>query len=161
MSERLLRLATRIRDEMVELERVTSRVAEGWERALKNADDYYLDGVALNLHGFYSGLERIFELIATTIDGETPNGKNWHQMLLRQMSTEIPGKRPAVISQGAYNHLNDYRGFRHVVRNVYAYNFKTEKLRKLVMDLPATLAQVSAELLAFASFLEHQHQGLT
>ena len=154
MSERLLRLATRIRDELVELDRVTARVAEGWERALRNADDYYLDGVALNLHGFYSGLERIFELIVTTIDGAMPKGENWHQMLLRQMTTEIPGLRPAVISKSTHNHLNDYRGFRHVVRNVYAYNFETEKLQKLVIDLPVTLAQVSAELLAFASFLE-------
>lgn len=26
--------------------------------------DIYLDSVALNLHGFYSGLERLFELVA-------------------------------------------------------------------------------------------------
>jgi hypothetical protein len=49
---RLHHLATRIRDELLELERVTERVAEGWNRALRNADDYYLDGVVLNLHGF-------------------------------------------------------------------------------------------------------------
>ena len=26
---------------------------EGWERARRSDDDYYLDRVALNLHGFY------------------------------------------------------------------------------------------------------------
>ena len=102
MNERLLRLAKRIRDELVELDRVVARVAEGWDRALRNADDYYLDGVALNLHGFYGGLERIFELIATVIDGAKPKGENWHQMLLRQMTVEAPGLRPAVISQSTY-----------------------------------------------------------
>ena len=156
MSERLLRLAARIRDELAELDRVADRVAVGWSRALRNADDYYLDGVALNLHGFYSGLERIFELIATTIDAAKPKGENWHQVLLRQMSVETSGLRPAVISQSTYHCLDDYRGFRHVVRNVYAYNFETTKLEKLVIDLPATLAQVRVELLAFAEFLEQQ-----
>ncbi len=120
MSERLLRLATRIRDELAELDRVAERVAEGWGRALRNADDYYLDGVALNLHGFYSGLERIFELIAATIDGVKPKGENWHQALLQQMTTEAPALRPAVISQRTFRHLDDYRGFRHVVRNSYS-----------------------------------------
>ena len=156
MSERLLRLAARIRDELAELDRVADRVAVGWSRALRNADDYYLDGVALNLHGFYSGLERIFELIATTIDAAKPKGENWHQVLLRQMSVETSGLRPAVISQSTYHCLDDYRGFRHVVRNVYAYNFETTKLEKLVTDLSATLAQVRVELLAFAEFLEQQ-----
>ena len=159
MNGRLHHLATRIRDELLELERVTERVAEGWNRALRNADVYYLDGVALNLHGFYGGLERIFELIATVIDGAKPKGENWHQALLRQMTAEAPGLRPAVISQSTYSHLDDYRGFRHVMRNVYTYNFETAKLQKLVIDLPATLAQARAELLAFASFLEQQGEN--
>ena len=57
-------LANRIRQELTELEYVLARMNEGWERAHHSNDDYYLDGVALNLHGFYSGLERIFVQIA-------------------------------------------------------------------------------------------------
>ncbi|MBK7203054.1 hypothetical protein [Candidatus Amarolinea dominans] len=111
---------------------------------------------APNLHGFYSGLERIFELIATTIDAAKPKGENWHQVLLRQMSVETSDLRPAVISQSTYHRLDGYRGFRHVVRHVYAYNFETTKIEKLVLDLPETLAQVPGEMLAFAEFLEQQ-----
>lgn len=141
MSERLVRLAARMRDELTELDRVADCVAEGWGRALRNGDDYYLDSVALNLHGFYGGLERIFELIAATIDNTKPKGENWHQALLQQMATEIPDLRPAVISQKTLQSLDEYRGFRHVVRNVYAYNFETAKLQKLVADLPADAAE--------------------
>lgn len=158
MNERLMHLALRIRDELVELERVSQRVAEGWHRALRNADDYYLDGVALNLHGCYGGLERLSELIATMVDRAKPKGENWHQALLVQMTEEVAGVRPAVISQTTFHRLDEYRGFRHVVRNVYTYNFEAAKIRKLVADLPATLEQTRAELLAFASFLEHQAQ---
>jgi hypothetical protein len=58
---------------LAELARVAARIDEGWRRAQSSADDYYLDSVALNLHGFYSGLERIFVMIATVVDMNLPD----------------------------------------------------------------------------------------
>jgi hypothetical protein len=43
------------------------------------------------------------------------------------MATEIPQVRPAVISEAIYKQLDDYRGFRHDVRNVYTYKFDPAK----------------------------------
>jgi hypothetical protein len=156
MSNQLGQLAGRIRDELVEIERVRRRIETGWQRVQQSADDYYLDGVALNLHGFYSGLERIFELIATHVDGRLPTGENWHQMLLHQMATEISGVRPAVISELTHVQLDEYRGFRHIVRNVYTFKFEPGKVQKLVDNLPVLFSRVQAELLAFAQFLEER-----
>ena len=154
MNAKLAHVANRIRSELAELEEVVRRVEEGWKRAERSGDDYYLDGVALNLHGLYSGLERMFEVIALNVDGSKPEGENWHQELLRQMSTEILEMRPAVISESSYEVLNEYRGFRHVVRNIYTYTFNRVKMRKLVEEAPGLFNQVRAELLAFADFLE-------
>jgi HepT-like protein len=154
MNAKLAHVANRIRSELAELEEVVRRVEEGWKRADRSGDDYYLDGVALNLHGLYSGLERIFEVIALNVDGRKPEGENWHQELLRQMSTEILEMRPAVISESSDGALNEYRGFRHVVRNIYTYTFNRVKMRKLVEEAPGLFNQVRAELLAFADFLE-------
>lgn len=156
MNDKLLQLAARIRDELLDLERVVGRVTEGWRRAQRSADDYYLDGVALNLHGFYAGLERIFELVATTVDRTKPEGENWHQALLLQMATEKPAVRPAVISESACRQLDEYRGFRHVVRNVYTFKFDPTKVGKLVDGAPRLFAQTRAELEAFAGFLEQR-----
>lgn len=156
MSNQLHRLAARIRDELAEIEQVQSRIEAGWQRVQHSGDDYYLDGVALNLHGFYSGLERIFELIATRVDNTKPSGENWHQALLVQMTTEVPGVRPAVISESSHSRLDEYRGFRHVVRNVYTYKFDPAKVEKLVSNIQASFAQVRAELSAFAKFLEQR-----
>ena len=89
-------LSNRIRQELAELEHVLARIDEGWQRAQQSNDDFYLDSVALNLHGFYSGLERIFALIAEIIDGFLPQGENWHLLLLKQMAEEKPQLRPAV-----------------------------------------------------------------
>lgn len=159
MSERASPLAQRIRDEFGELERLIERAQEGWRRAQRSSDDFYLDSVAMNLHGFYVGLERLFILVAGIIDEMQPGDPNWHQMILRQMAAEIPGVRPAVISAATHDVLDEYRGFRHVVRNVYTFQLDPAKVQRLVQQAPAALAQVRRELLAFADFLEQRSTG--
>ncbi len=132
MSDSLPRVAGRIRDELAELAWALERGQTAWNRAQEMSDDLYLDSVALNLHALYTGFERLFELIATTVDGSVPEGSNWHQLLLVQMAQEIPGVRPAVVSQETRIKLDDYRGFRHVVRNVYTFRFDPRKLGILI-----------------------------
>jgi hypothetical protein len=153
-NEILKELVTRIHQELDEIPRVLARMNEGWERFCRTNDDYYLDGVALNLHGFYMGIERILTRIAETIDGDFPRGENWHLLLLQQMMIEVARVRPAVISTETGTKLDEYRRFRHVVRNVYTHNFDPVKLGKLVSSASELFAQIKAELLAFAAFLE-------
>lgn len=154
MNKRLLTLAGRIRQELSEVRQVVDRAAGGWERAKQTGDDFYLDGVALNLHGFYSALERIFESIAADVDQSKPEGENWHQALLRQMSADIGLVRPPVISHELRDSLDEYRGFRHVVRNVYAFHLSPAKMAQLVEKLPGVFDRLSAEVNTFLAFIE-------
>lgn len=147
-------LAARIRTDLRELALLINRAERGWEKAKSQNDDYYLDGVALNLHGFYSGLEKIFEKIAATVDGSVPTAANWHQELLGQMSIELPEVRPAVISEELRELLEDYRGFRHVVRNVYTYHLSPEKMERLITRVGFVLEKLTHELTSFATFLQ-------
>lgn len=156
MNERLLRIAGRIRGELESLTRVLDRAQEGMRRARQTSDDFYVDSVALNLHGLYAGFERLFEIIAATIDGNVPQGANWRQVLLDQMATEVPEVRPAVISEETRRALDEYRGFRHVVRNVYTFRFDPAKVQSLVQKAPEVFSQTQMELLAFAGFLEQR-----
>jgi len=149
-------LAARMLAELGELSVLVQRAELGWKKAQASHDDYFLDGVALNLHGFYSGLERIFEKVAVTVDGSVPGGANWHQELLNQMSIEIPGERPALISVTLREDLEVYRGFRHIVRNVYTYQLRPEKMEPLVEKLSQVFATAEREIAAFARFLQSQ-----
>ena len=54
MSKAGVLLAARILAEINDLNTVVKRAVQGWERVKTKNDDYYLDGVALNLHFFYS-----------------------------------------------------------------------------------------------------------
>ena len=57
MKETYLTVAGRIRRELSALDEVTERIAEVWEQG--EGERHRVDAVALNLHGFYAGLERI------------------------------------------------------------------------------------------------------
>jgi len=114
----------------------------------------YLDSVALNLHGFYSGLERLFELIARHVDGAIPGGETWHRDLLQRMAKDMAGVRPAVLSKDTVVVLDEFRRFSHLVRNVYTMSLVPEKMAGLMSALPRLWPTLHAELLAFADFLE-------
>jgi len=74
------------------------------------------------------------------------------------MAQEVPQARPAVISEKFRSRLDEYRGFRQVVRNVYTFKFDTEKVEKLATEVPDLFADISPELLAFADFLQEATQ---
>ncbi len=143
----------RIRQELPALARVAQRAESSLAEA-RRGDDRYVDAAALNLHAFYSGLERLFELVARQVDDASPQGSNWHTELLAQMAAPVSGIRPAVISEGLLGRLDRYRGFRHVVRNVYTYNLDLELVGLLVGGLPETVRLLGAELNAFADLLD-------
>lgn len=148
-------LAGRILAELQDLSSLVQRAEQGWIKAMESRDDFFFDGVALNLHGFYSGLERIFERIASAVDDMTPGGANWHQELLSQMAIDIPDVRPAVISAEMKEALESYRGFRHIVRNVYAYHLRPEKMAPLIENLRNVFDVIEKEITAFAGFLQN------
>ena len=60
-------------------------------------------------------------------------------MYLTQAKTAIlvpvPNIRPAVISQDTYEQLNEFRGFRHVSRNLYAYDLDHQRIIDLANKL--------------------------
>ncbi len=156
MIEGYIVLATRIRKELVDLERVVSRAegAIGAARERTQDQDFYIDSAALNLHDIYAGLERVFQQIATTVDNSVPSGKEWHRDLLRQMNVEIPDLRPTVLSDDTLSALDEFLRFRHVVRNVYAFSFDPEQIERLVKQVRPSFMQARGELLVFAHFLE-------
>lgn len=147
-------LAARVRGALTDVERVARRAEVLRERAERTGDDGFWDGVALNLHGFYAGIEQVFEDIARTLEGGEPAGANWHQALLLQMASEVADIRPAVIRGDTRQCLDEYRSFRHIVRNVYTFNLRPGRLTELVAGLGACQTAVARDLSEFAALLE-------
>ncbi|CCI29920.1 Genome sequencing data, contig C291 [Microcystis aeruginosa PCC 9809] len=102
-------------------------------RELSNQSDVMyqnalINSIALNLHGVYTGIERIFEVIAKKIDQRFPTGDKWHRDLLEQMSVDIPRVRKAVITEETRLILDELRRFRHLVRSAYSCQLDEEKV---------------------------------
>ncbi|MBI5305599.1 MAG: hypothetical protein HY868_25950 [Chloroflexi bacterium] len=158
MNKDLAKLAKRIRTEPADLEQVVSRCEEALKRSRSSADDLYLDSVALNLQGFYFGVEHLLQLIATTIDGNLPQGAEWHKELLEQLSQEMPGIRPAILSENSKILLDSYRSIRHVVRFTYTFRREPNRLEELTEKLRPTFSIVRRELDAFADLVRQRAQ---
>lgn len=154
MKTSYLALAGRIRQTLLDLERVVVRAKFLLDLAQSKNDDAYLDGVALNLHSFYGGVERIFEDIARSVEQAIPTGPEWHRDLLLQMADENTAVRPAVITLETRRCLDEYRGFRHLVRNLYTFNLRPTRLRELTEELPGCFQTVRADLDHFITWLE-------
>jgi uncharacterized protein YutE (UPF0331/DUF86 family) len=58
-------------------------------------------------------------------------------------------KRKAVISNELYEKLNPYLGFRHFFRHAYVFQFKWEKIKELILELPGVYLQFKKELSIF------------
>lgn len=133
--------------------------AEKAQAAYAEGGAYHVDAAALSLHGFYSGTERLFEWIARQVDGSLPQGAAWHRELLQQMTLNVPGVRPPVIQSATAKLLEDYLGFRHVVRNLYTWDLEPAKVKRLIERVPETIQALEADLDSFGRFLAAASQA--
>lgn len=155
MTGRYLVAAGRIRRDLDNIERTVERAREAMElSSSEGAGTLLVDAAALNLHDFYAGLERLFEVVASSVDESMPAGPDWHRELLSQLGVEIPGIRPVVLSEKTVRTLDDYLRFRHVVRNVYAFELDARRVSRLVDSVAEAFSLVKSDLLAFADFLQ-------
>ena len=154
MNMRSVVFKARVEAELEDLDKVVQRTLSAWRYAKEQHNDLFLDAAALNLHGFYAGVERIFEMISKEIDHSVPSGNAWHRELVYQMTMDIESIRPPVISKELERVLDEYRGFRHVVRNVYTYNLSEDRLRTLIEGLQDGFTRLRIELGQFLALID-------
>jgi len=154
MRKKYLILCQNINNELEEINKAVQRAKKAWEFAQKKDEILYLDSLALNLHSFYNGIERIFERVAENIDEFKPGNINWHQEILNQMTLEVPNIRPALISQDLKEKLDEYSAFRHIVRNIYSHNFRVDKMKNLIESIDKIYSEIESSLQDFCKFLK-------
>ncbi len=145
-----------IENEMGNIERAIAHTERSMAGAWRHPDeqDVYIESAALNLQSVYTGIERVFQLIAEQIEQHLPTGDRWHEDLATQMSLDLPDLRPAVILETTRDALDDYRAFRHRIRHVYTYHIDPAKVATLVDRLPQVWAALKEDLTRFLAFLD-------
>jgi len=159
VSESPTGIAKRIQREISEFEKIRDHARRRWQKSSKDED--YLGSVAFDLQGFYQGAESVFATIAKSIDRSVPSGDSWHRMLLDQMTGEVPGIRPAVISMETRVALDDFRMFRHLAHNIYTFNLDPRRIKTLIERLPGAVSLLCKDIEEFADFLNQSARPRT
>ncbi|TSA11176.1 MAG: hypothetical protein D4R73_04295 [Deltaproteobacteria bacterium] len=153
--ERLADLLAEINDELLLLDKLIRDIENVGNiiPADEEQKAVYEESLALKLHNFYTGIERIFEKIAEDINGGVPVSYDWHKRLLKTMSLEITNVRPPVISKETAKLLHEFLAFRHVVRNIYGFELDSERLSRLIEKSKEVFGRVKQEIQDFLQFL--------
>ena len=149
-------LAARILTELRSLERSVDQAEGALARAEQQPADqsYFAAAMAFELHSFYAGLERLFEVIGSDVEQSRPSGATWHRELLAQMALPITDVRPAVIQAETQAALLEYLEFRHVVRHMYTFDLRIDRVMELERGLRPTFDLARRDLMRFAEFLD-------
>jgi hypothetical protein len=139
-----------IKDELTKL-----RILEKEKKGLLKTkpSNYTLRAAGSILHDFYTGVEKIFEDIAKEVDRRVPIGEGWHSELLHQMTLDIPGLRPPIISSPTEKKLREYLGFRHLFRKRYGFELEWVKMKKLLLKMSNIIAVLKEEMNSFFRFI--------
>lgn len=139
-----------IKDELEKLKQL-KKEKEGLLKG--RPSNYTLRAGGSILHDFYTGIEKIFEDIAKEVDRRIPMGDGWHSELLHQMTLDIPGLRPPVITHHTEKKLREYLAFRHLFRKRYGFELDWLKIKKLLITLPGIISLLKKDIeIFFKSF---------
>jgi hypothetical protein len=131
----------------------SSRVEELQKIDLSLADAGALAQAAVALHHGYGAIESALERVARSIEGSLPVGRDWHVALLENMSLEIQGIRPRVLSDESLRLLRGQLAFRHFFRHSYAVSLEGPRLEALRADMVALRVPLERDLDALDAHL--------
>jgi len=149
-------LVAEIKDELSKLDILLQKLSSQVNRTNK---EEIAESAALRLHNFYTGCERIFKLIVSEVNGGVPHELDWHKRTLTQVSLEIEDIRPAVISLKTRKDLEELLRFRHIVRNIYGFELKPERIETLIALTISLFPRFTKEIENFMAFLSGIYNG--
>jgi len=151
----LREIATDINNEINKMSVLETQIQFIQEQIPKNPElsAIFWESLALKLHNFYTGCERIFQIIASELNGGVPSGYDWHRRLLNRMTTPH-GYRPPVLTSENAHLLEEYLAFRHVVRNIYGFELDPARVERLANNYYQTWLVFKQDLEIFTQWLE-------
>jgi uncharacterized protein YutE (UPF0331/DUF86 family) len=137
--ERLAVLETDMRRQQKKIETVYREIVQRKKGYTK--DRVVLESLAFQLHNLYCAFEDLFRIVANHFENHITEPTAWHKELLDRMQTDIQGVRPSLISEAAYEFLDELRGFRHVFRHAYGIKLEPAKI-KIVLQKTIALQKI-------------------
>jgi hypothetical protein len=156
MKHNLELLKADINDELTRISRLRQEFEQikVWlDKPAKDVSQYDRAAIGYYLHSFYNGCEALFTTIARFFENDL-SSESWHKDLLRRMTYEINGYRPAVIDEELYGLLNDFRGFRHIFRHSYTFELDWERERLVALKFEQASSLLAEQVARFMNKLD-------
>lgn len=134
----------RVKVEVVEIERL---VQPG------PPDGTRIWAIAAHLQAFYTGCESVIRRAVRPFEGETRSAPDSHAQLLRQARLDVPGLRPAVLSEDTARTLETYMRFRHFIRNAYGAALDWSRMERKATAVRTAFDALESDVARFRDFL--------
>lgn len=147
----LLRLVRDIRRDLDAMQQQNEIVARSTPHL---ADAPGQAALALALHHYYTALETLLSRVLRALEGDVPEGPDWHVALLEEASRHLEPLRPALLSSELLPALGELRRFRHFLRNAYSVSLDQERLSALAAIVERIHPDLSRDMEALLAFLD-------
>ena len=131
-----------LREELADDCRIVSAAASRLDGFLAGAHNGSLEATAFEIARCYNVIEQAALRVARSFENHFEKSSGWHEAILKRMSLEIPGVRPALFSPEMKRTLDAIRRFRHLVHHAYDLELRKDR----VEEVARTVAQVAGEL---------------
>ena len=115
----------------------------------KEVSNEMVESTGYWLHNLYCAFEDLFKVVAGFWENDVGTDESFHIHLLKRMQVRIKGIRPALLSKGSFENLNELRGFRHVFRHAYSYGLDDQRVLTLLRHVLSKKNLIMEDLLKF------------
>ena len=120
-------LKAEIDAQIKEIEKIYYEIEDRQKGAKRNKAK--LESLGYKMHNLYCAFEDLFLIVARYFENQIKDFNQYHKELLRRISLSVEGVRPRLISEEAYQELDELRAFRHFFRHAYSYELRYEKIK--------------------------------
>lgn len=107
------------------------------------------EACAYELARFYNVFEQMLERICQEFENHFDQRRDYHERLIKRLSLNLAGIRPAFIPKDRVSDVRELKGFRHVIRHAYDLTLRLDRLAEIV----ASAERVATELPAWCAEL--------
>ncbi|MBI3182594.1 MAG: hypothetical protein HYZ28_10705 [Myxococcales bacterium] len=136
-----------------EIERQAAKLAAGLDGSAAAV-------LALALHHYFTAFETALSRAVRTLEGELPEGPDWHLALFAHAAMPLEPLRPALVSRERLPALSELRRFRHFLRNAYAVTLDPARLVDLANLVRVNHPGLVEDLSSLLRFVEQVRDRL-
>lgn len=112
-----------------------------------------IESTAYQLHNLYSAIEDLLKIVAKAFENSITDLSRWHTELLRRMTLDIQGVRPALLSTESADLLNELRAFRHFFRHTYSVRLDFRRVEQNLLIARQVRPLLPRDVIAFLGSL--------